>query len=57
MLGIKEARDVIKQLQTQKFLCSDNTISTNNYVIVKKDSLGKITTEKIQEAIVEMIKL
>lgn len=54
MLGIKEAKEVIDQLQHQQFLCSDDTISTNNYVIVKKDGAGKITTNKVLEAIAKM---
>lgn len=49
MLGIKEAQEVIKQLQTQQFLCGDDVISTNGYVIVKKTA--GVTTDKVLEAV------
>lgn len=49
MLGIKEAKEVINQLQTEQFLCSDDVISTKGYVIVKKTN--GVTMDNICEAV------
>lgn len=49
MLGIKEAKEVIKQLSEEQFLCNDDLIATKNYVIVKKT--GCVTTDKIGNAV------
>lgn len=49
MLGADDAKKVIEQLQTETFLCTRNTISTNNFVIVKKSR--KITTDKVIAAV------
>lgn len=54
MLDINDAADVIYQLKTKPFLCSDDLISTNNYIIVKKT--GNITTDSIMSAIQEIKK-
>ena len=45
MLGANDAKKVIEQLQTERFMCTKNTISTSDFVIVKKS--GKITTDKV----------
>jgi hypothetical protein len=55
MLGVKEAKEVIKQLQEQQFICSDDLIATNNYVIVKKT--GCVTTDKVGNAVREIKKI
>lgn len=49
MLEINDAADVIYQLKTKPFLCSDDLISTNDYIILKKT--GNITTDSIMRAI------
>lgn len=49
MLGINEAKEVIKQLQTEQFLCDDDVISTKGYVIVKK--IEGVTTDKVWDAV------
>lgn len=38
MLDAKNAREVIDQLQSETFLCNDDAIVTNNYIIIKKSS-------------------
>lgn len=53
MLDVNNAREVINQLNTEQFLCNDNLISTNNYIIVKKTCY--VTTDKINEAISKII--
>lgn len=50
MLGTNDARKVIEQLQTETFLCTKNTISTSDFVIVKKKP-RKITDDKIIAAV------
>lgn len=52
MLGVSDAKEVINQLSTQQFLCNDDMIVTNNYIIVKKSS--KVTSGKVGKAIREM---
>lgn len=52
MLGVAEAREVIRQLEQEQFLCNDNLITTSGYVIVKK-TVG-ITTDTINNAIKEI---
>lgn len=54
MLGESNAREVINQLSKEQFLCNDNLISTNGYIIVKKTAY--VTTDKINEAIHKIIK-
>lgn len=49
MLGANDAKKVIEQLQTERFMCTRNTISTSDYVIVKKSR--KITTDKVIAAV------
>lgn len=49
MLGIREAKELIEQLQTEQFLCSDDVISTKGYVIVKKSIY--VTTDKVMDAV------
>ena len=52
MLDCNDAKDVINQLQTETFLCSENMIVTNNYMVIKKSD--KITSDKVQAALKEM---
>lgn len=54
MLGQKEAVEVIRQLSEEAFLCNDDTISTNDYVIVKKSK--EIPDDKLMKAINEIKK-
>lgn len=37
MMDIKDAKQVIKELQTQQFICSDTEMRTQNYIIIKKE--------------------
>lgn len=53
MLDVTNAKEVISQLSTETFLCNENLISTNDYIIVKKTS--NVTTDKVNEAIRKII--
>ena len=37
MMDIKDAKQVIKELQTQQFICSDTEMRTQNYIITRKE--------------------
>ncbi len=52
MLDVNNAKEVIKQLSEEKFLCNDDLISTKGYVIVKK-TVG-VTTDKVWESVRRM---
>lgn len=52
MLDCNDAKDVINQLQTETFLCGENMIVTNNYIVIKKSN--KITSDKVRAALKEM---
>lgn len=45
MLGCKEAAEVINQLRKETFLCNEDMLITNGYIIIKKS--GDITTNNI----------
>ena len=45
MIGCKEAREVIKQLQEETFLCNEDMLITKGYIIIKKS--GNITTNNV----------
>lgn len=45
MIGCKEAAEVIRQLQKETFLCNEDMLITNGYIIIKKS--GNITTNNI----------
>lgn len=49
MLGANDAKKVIEQLQTERFMCTKDIIATSDFVIVKKSR--KITTDKVIEAV------
>ena len=49
MLGVNDAKKVIEQLQTERFLCNKDVIATSDFVIVKKSR--KVTTDKVIEAV------
>lgn len=49
MIGCKEAREVIKQLQEATFLCNEDMLITNGYIIIKKS--GNITTNNVIQMI------
>ena len=36
-MDIKDAKQVIKELQTQQFICSDTEMRTQNYIITRKE--------------------
>lgn len=52
MLDVNDAREVIKQLSEEQFLCNDDLIATKGYVIVKKT--GGVTTDKVWKVIRKM---
>ena len=52
MLDCNDAKDVINQLQTETFLCGENMIVTNNYIVIKKSN--KITSDKVRAVLKEM---
>lgn len=54
MLSSKDAMECISQLSRETFLCGDDVIATNNFVIVKKS--GNITTDSIIDAVKEIKK-
>lgn len=54
MLDIDSAAEIIYQLKTKPFLCSDDLISTDDYIIVKET--GDITTDSIMSAIQKILK-
>lgn len=52
MLDINDAQRAIRQFQTQPFICSDEIMSTNDYIIVKK--CNGVTTDSVQSVISKM---
>lgn len=54
MLDVNDAREVIKQLSKEQFLCNDDVISTKGYVIVKKTNV--VTTDNVWKAVMAIKK-